>query len=33
MTSLRDSDAPAFREPWQAKAFAMVVLLHRQGPV
>jgi len=31
MTSLRDSDAPAFREPWQAKAFAMVVLLHRQG--
>ena len=31
MTSLRDSGAPAFREPWQAKAFAMVVLLHRQG--
>jgi nitrile hydratase accessory protein len=28
---LRDSDAPAFREPWQAKAFALVVLLHRQG--
>lgn len=31
MTSLRDSDVPPFREPWQAKAFAMVVLLHRQG--
>ena len=31
MTSLRDSDALAFREPWQARAFAMVVLLHRQG--
>ena len=31
MTSLRDSGAPAFREPWQARAFAMVVLLHRQG--
>jgi nitrile hydratase accessory protein len=30
MTSLRDSSAPAFREPWHAKAFAMVVLLHRQ---
>jgi hypothetical protein len=30
ITSLRDSDAPAFHEPWQAKAFAMVVLLHRQ---
>jgi nitrile hydratase accessory protein len=28
---LGDSEAPAFREPWQAKAFAMVVLLHRQG--
>lgn len=28
---LRDADAPAFREPWQAKAFAIVVLLHRQG--
>jgi len=24
-------DAPAFREPWQAKAFALVVLLHREG--
>jgi nitrile hydratase accessory protein len=31
MTSLRGSGAPAFREPWQAKAFAMVVLLHRRG--
>ena len=31
MTSLSDSGAPTFREPWQAKAFAMVVLLHRQG--
>lgn len=28
---LRDSNAPPFREPWQAKAFAIVVLLHRQG--
>lgn len=25
-----DEDRP-FREPWQAKAFALVVLLHRQG--
>ena len=24
-------NAPAFREPWQAKAFAFVVLLHREG--
>ena len=31
MTSLSDSGAPTFREPWQAKVFAMVVLLHRQG--
>jgi nitrile hydratase accessory protein len=31
MTSLSDSGAPTFREPWQAKAFAIVVLLHRQG--
>jgi nitrile hydratase accessory protein len=30
MISLDDSGAP-FLEPWQAKAFAMVVLLHRQG--
>jgi nitrile hydratase accessory protein len=25
------SDAPVFAEPWQARAFAMVVELHRQG--
>src|SRR5262249_25784480 len=25
------AEAPAFREPWQAKAFALVVLLHREG--
>ena len=31
MTSPSDSGAPTFREPWQAKAFAIVVLLHRQG--
>src|SRR5215472_10337015 len=31
MTSLSDTGAPTFREPWQAKAFAIVVLLHRQG--
>jgi len=31
MTSPSESGAPTFREPWQAKAFAMVVLLHRQG--
>jgi nitrile hydratase accessory protein len=24
-------NSPAFREPWQAKAFAFVVLLHREG--
>jgi len=24
-------NAPAFREPWQAKAFALVVALHRAG--
>jgi nitrile hydratase accessory protein len=23
--------ASAFREPWQAKAFAFVMLLHREG--
>ncbi|HQT79222.1 MAG TPA: nitrile hydratase accessory protein, partial [Rhodopila sp.] len=23
--------APPFREPWQAKAFALVILLHREG--
>lgn len=26
-----DPGAPAFREPWQAKAFAVVLLLHRSG--
>jgi nitrile hydratase accessory protein len=31
MISLSDSGAQTFREPWHAKAFAMVVLLHRQG--
>src|SRR5262245_62059928 len=31
MNFLRDPGAPTFREPWQAKAFAMIVLLHRQG--
>jgi nitrile hydratase accessory protein len=25
------ADVPPFREPWQAKAFALVVLLHRNG--
>ena len=30
---LLSADGPAFREPWQAKAFAMVVLLNRQGLV
>jgi len=25
------SDAPAFREPWEAHAFAMVVRLHERG--
>ena len=24
-------NVPAFREPWQAKAFAFAVLLHREG--
>lgn len=27
----RDGDAPVFREPWQAQAFAMALALHRQG--
>ena len=26
-----DADAPVFREPWQAQAFAMVVCLHERG--
>jgi nitrile hydratase accessory protein len=29
--SIALAEAPAFREPWQAKAFALVVLLHREG--
>jgi len=28
---LSASDEPTFSEPWQAKAFALVVLLHREG--
>ena len=28
---LPTGEGPAFREPWQAKAFALLVLLHRQG--
>jgi nitrile hydratase accessory protein len=27
----RNGDAPAFREPWEAHAFAMVVELHGRG--
>jgi nitrile hydratase accessory protein len=27
----RSGDAPVFREPWQAHAFAMVVQLHERG--
>lgn len=26
-----DSEAPVFREPWEAQAFAMVVSLHQRG--
>ena len=26
-----DGGGPAFREPWEAQAFALVVSLHRQG--
>ncbi|MGI8713639.1 MAG: nitrile hydratase accessory protein [Solirubrobacteraceae bacterium] len=26
-----DSDGPAFREPWEAQAFAMTVALHERG--
>ncbi|MGH8264188.1 MAG: nitrile hydratase accessory protein [Steroidobacterales bacterium] len=26
-----DADAPVFREPWEAQAFAMTVALHRRG--
>jgi nitrile hydratase accessory protein len=28
---LRSADAPAFREPWQAHAFALTVQLHERG--
>jgi nitrile hydratase accessory protein len=27
----RDRDGPAFREPWEAQAFAMAVALHSRG--
>jgi nitrile hydratase accessory protein len=27
----RDEQGPVFREPWEAKAFAMVLRLHEQG--
>ena len=27
----RDAGGPAFREPWEAQAFAMTLQLHRQG--
>ena len=27
----RDQDGPVFREPWEAQAFAMAVLLHGRG--
>jgi nitrile hydratase accessory protein len=27
----QDRGGPVFREPWEAQAFAMVVLLHQQG--
>ncbi len=27
----RPGDEPAFREPWEAQAFALAVALHRQG--
>jgi hypothetical protein len=26
-----DGNAPVFREPWQAHAFAMVLTLHERG--
>jgi nitrile hydratase accessory protein len=28
---LRDGDAPVFRAPWEAQAFAMAVALHQRG--
>ena len=27
----RDDDGPVFREPWEAKAFAMALALHERG--
>jgi nitrile hydratase accessory protein len=27
----RDAQGPVFNEPWEARAFAMVVLLHERG--
>lgn len=27
----RDDDGPVFREPWEAQAFAMALVLHRRG--
>ena len=27
----RDDDGPVFREPWEAQAFAMTILLHERG--
>ena len=27
----RDDDAPVFREPWEAQAFAMALVLHERG--
>ncbi len=27
----RDEEGPVFREPWEAQAFSMTVMLHQQG--
>ena len=27
----RDADGPVFREPWEAQAFAMALVLHERG--
>ena len=27
----RDNDGPVFREPWEAQAFAMALVLHKRG--
>lgn len=27
----RDADSPVFNEPWEARAFAMVLALHQRG--